>query len=87
MIHIYKIPDYQLFAHNANVKKISDAIGEVLKTKETNIDIKVNPIKQENVKNIDFDQRCITYFEENFESLAKEAPLILPCKEPKISRT
>ena len=84
MIHIYKIPDYQLFAHNANAKKISDAIGEVLKTKETNIDIKVNPIKQENVKNIDFDQRCITYFEENFESLAKEAPLILPCKEPKI---
>ena len=83
VIHIYKIPDYQLFAHNANAKDISDAVGEILKTKEANIDIKLNPIKQENVKNIDFDERCITYFEENFESLAKEGPLILPCKEPK----
>ena len=83
MIHIYKTPDYQLFAHNANAKKISDAICEILETKETNIDIKLNPIKQENVKNIDFDNRCITYFEENFASLAKEGPLILPCKEPK----
>ena len=82
MIHIDKIPDYQLFAHNANAREISDAIGEILKTKETNIKIKLNPIKQDNVENIDFDERCIKYFEENFEGLAKEAPIILPCKEP-----
>ena len=83
MNHIDKIPDYQLFAHhNTSAKEISDAIGEILKTKETNIKIKLNPIKQENVENIDFDERCITYFEENFESLVKESPLILPCKEP-----
>ena len=78
MIHIDKIHDYQLFAHNANAKEISDAIREILKTKETNIKIKLNPIKQENVENIDFDERCVTYFEENFESLAKDAPIILP---------
>ena len=82
MIHIDKIPDYQLFAHNANAKEISDAIGEILKTKETNIKIKLNPIKRENVENIDFDTRCVTYFEEKFENLAKDAPIILPCKEP-----
>ena len=82
VIHIDKIPDYQLFAHNANAKEISDAIGEILRTKETNIKIKLNPIKQENVEDIDFDERCITYFEENFGNLAKDAPIILPCKEP-----
>ena len=82
VIHIDKIPDYQLFAHNANAKEISDAIGEILKTKETNINIKLNPIKRENVENIAFDERCIAYFEENFENLAKDAPIILPCKEP-----
>ena len=82
VIHIDKIPDYQLFAHNANAKEIPDAIGEILKTKETNIKIKLNPIKRDNVENIDFDERCVTYFEENFENLAKDAPIILPCKEP-----
>ena len=82
MIHIDKIPDYQLFAHNANAKEVSNAISKILKSKDTNIKIKLNPIKQNNVENIDFDDRCITYFEENFESIAKEAPLILPCKEP-----
>ena len=83
MIHIDKIPDYQLFAHNANAKEISDSIDEILKRKETNIKIKLNPIKRENVENIDFDERCVTYFEENFESLPKKTPPILPCKEPK----
>ena len=78
MIHIDKIPDYQLFAHNANAKEISNSIDEILKRKETNIKIKLNPIKRENVENIDFDERCVTYFEENFESLAKDAPIVLP---------
>ena len=64
VIHIDKIPDYQLFAHNANAKEISDAIGEIIKTKETNIKIKLSPIKRENVENIDFDIRCVAYFEE-----------------------
>ena len=82
VIHIDKIPDYQLFAHSANAKEISDAIGEIIKTKETNIKIKLSPIKRENVENIDFDIRCVAYFEENFENLAKDAPIILPCKEP-----
>ena len=83
VIHISKIPDYQLFAHNANAKEVSDAIDEVRKQrKETDIKIKLNPIKEDYVKNISFDERCITYFEENFESLAKETPIILPCKEP-----
>ena len=82
MIHIDNIPDYQLFAHNANAKELSDTIGKILKSKKANVKIKLNPIKQNNVENIDFDERCITYFKENFESLAKEAPLILPCKEP-----
>ena len=82
VIHISKISDYQLFAHNAKAKEISDAIHEILKTKETNINIKLNPIKEYNVENMNFDKRCVTYFEENFESLAEEAPIILPCKEP-----
>ena len=78
VIHIDKTPDYQLFAHNANAKEISDAIGEILKRKETNIKIKLNPVKRENVENIEFDERYITFFEENFESLAKDASLVLP---------
>ena len=82
VIHISKISDYQLFAHNAKAKEISDAIREILKTKETNINIKLNPIKEYNFENMNFDKRCVTYFEENFESLAEEAPIILPCKEP-----
>ena len=86
MTHIDKIPDYQLFAHNINAKEISDAVREILKTKETIIKIKHNPIEQDYVENIDFDERCVTYFEENFESLAKDAPIILPCKEPKKSK-
>ena len=64
--------------HNADAKEISDTINKILKTKETN---RLNPIKQENIKNINFDKRCIIYFEENFESLSKESSLILPCKE------
>ena len=75
---IDKIPDYQLFAHNINAKEISDAVREILKTKETIIKIKHNPIEQDYVENIDFDERCVTYFEENFESLAKDAPIVLP---------
>ena len=86
MTRIDKIPDYQLFAHNINAKEISDAVREILKTKETIIKIKHNPIEQDYVENIDFDERCVTYFEENFESLAKDAPIILPCKEPKKSK-
>ena len=30
----------------------------------------------------EFEELCTTHFEENFESLAAESPLILPCKEP-----
>ena len=63
---------YQLFAHNVNAKKISDTIDEIFKIKETNIKINLNPIKQDNIENIDFEKRYITYFEENVE---KEAPL------------
>ena len=63
---------YQLFAHNVNAKEISDTIDEIFKIKETNIKINLNPIKQDNIENIDFEKRYITYFEENVE---KEAPL------------
>ena len=84
MIHIDKVPNFQLFAYNANAKEISDVIGEILNGKETNIKIRLNHIKQDNVENIDFDKRCITYFKENFENFAEQVPLILPCKEPEV---
>ena len=38
------------------------------------------------MKEVSFEQRCTEYFERNFETLAKETPLILPCKEPEKSR-
>ena len=82
MIHIDKINGYQIFAHNPKAEDISDAIREILTTKRSSIKIKLNHIEQDNVEEADFEKQCAEYFERNFESLAKEAPLILPCKEP-----
>ena len=82
MIHIDKIHGYQIFAHNPKAEDISDAIGKILATKKSNVKVKLNSIKQENVEEANFEKQCIEYFERNFESLAKEAPLILPSKEP-----
>ena len=82
MIHIDKTNDYQIFSHNPKAEDISDAIRECLATKRTNVKLKLSSIKQDNLKGCDFEERCAEYFEENFEALAAEAPLILPCKEP-----
>ena len=83
MIHIDKIDDYQIFTHNPQAKFISDAIDEILVNKSTKLkSIKLTPIKQDNVKETSFEEKCANYFEENFETLAKEAPLVLPIKEP-----
>ena len=80
--HINKINGYQMFAHNPNPEDISQAIRETLATKRTNVRVKLNSIKQDIMEEADFEERCTAYFEENFETLAAESPLILPCKEP-----
>ena len=59
---------------------ISNAIDKILTMKQPKIQIKLSPIEREFVVN--FEEKCIRFFEENFETLAKDAPLILPCKEP-----
>ena len=82
VIHCDEINGYQVFAHNPNVKDISDAINKILATREINIKIKRNPTKQNNIEESSFEERCTTYFKENFETLAAKAPLVLPCKEP-----
>ena len=82
MIHIDKIDGYQIFTHNPKAEDISDAIKEILPTKGNKIKIKLNPIKQDTVEEVSFEERCTEYFQKNFEVLAKETPIILPCKEP-----
>ena len=82
MIHIDKIDGYQIFTHNPQAKDISDAIHEILVNKNTNIKIKLSPIEQDNIEETSFEKQCVKYFEENFETLATEAPLVLPTKEP-----
>ena len=82
MIHIDKIDGYQIFTHNPKAEDISDAIKEILPTKGNKIKIKLNPIKQDTVEEVSFEERCTEYFQKNFEALAKETPIILPCKEP-----
>ena len=82
VIHMDKINGYRIFAHDPKAKDISDAIRELLATKTTNVKVKLPSSKQHNLEEADFEKRCTTYFEENFENLAAEAPLILPCKEP-----
>ena len=78
-----KINGYRIFAHNPKAEDISDGIRELLATKTTNVKIKLPSWKQHNMEVADFEKQCTTHFEENFENLAAEAPLILPCKEPK----
>ena len=83
MIHIDKINGYQIFAHNPKAEDISGMIQETLATKRTNVKLKLSSLKQDNLKGCDFEERCSAYFEENFENIAAEAQIILPCKEPK----
>ena len=59
---------------------ISNAIDKIFTIKQPEIKIKLSPVERELEPN--FEERCIRFFEVNFEVLAKEAPLILPCKEP-----
>ena len=59
---------------------ISKAIDKILTMKQPKIQIKLSPIEREFAVN--FEEKCIRFFEENFETLAKDGPLILPCKEP-----
>ena len=86
MIHIDKIDGYQIFSHNPQAKDISDAIYEILANKNTNIKVKLNPVEQDNIEETSFEKQCAKYFEENFETLATEAPLVLPTKEPEKSK-
>ena len=78
MVHKDKINGYRIFAHDPKAKNISDAIREIIATKTT----KLPSTEQHKVKEADFEKRCTTHFEENFENLAAEDPLILPCKNP-----
>ena len=87
VIHIDKIDGYQIFTHNPQAKDISDAIYEILVNKNTNIKIKLNPVEQDHIEEISFEKQCAKYFEENFETLATEAPLVLPTKEPEKLKT
>ena len=82
VIHIDKIDGYQIFTHNPQAKDISDAIHEILVNKNTNIKVKVNPIEQDNIEETSFEKQYAEYFDENFETLATEAPLVLPTKGP-----
>ena len=86
MIHIDKIDGYQIFSHNPQAKDISDAIYEILVNKNTNIKVKLNSVEQDNIEETSFEKQCAKYFEENFETLATEAPLVLPTKEPEKSK-
>ena len=81
-VHIGKIDGYQIFTHNPKAKDISDAIHEILVNKNTNVKVKLNPIEQKIIEETSFEKQCAEYFEENFETLATEAPLVLPSKEP-----
>ena len=86
MIHKEKIDGYQIFTHNPKAEEISDAVCKILATQKNIIKVKLNPIKQDIIEGTSFEERCVEYFEGNFETLATEAPLILPCKEPKKSK-
>ena len=86
MIHIEKIDGYQIFTHNPKAEEISDAVCKILATQKNIIKVKLNPIKQDIIEGTSFEERYVEYFERNFETLATEAPLILPCKEPKKSK-
>ena len=82
VVHMDKINGYQIFAHDPKAQDISDAIREILAKKTTNVKVKLSSSKQHNLKEADFENRCATHFEENFQILAAEALLILPCKSP-----
>ena len=84
MIHIEKIDGYQIFAHEPCAVDISDTINEILERKKVNIRVKLNHKDQHIMKDTEFEELCTAHFEENFETLAAESPLILPCKEPEI---
>ena len=86
VIHVEKIDGYQIFTHNPKAEDISAAVRKILATKQSNIKVKLNPVKQDITKETSFEERCIEYFGGNFETLATEAPLILPCKKPEKSK-
>ena len=86
MIHIEKIHGYQIFTHNPKAEDISDAVRKILAAQKNDIKVKLNPIKQHIIEETSFEERCLEYFEGNFETLATEAPLVLPCKEPDKSK-
>ena len=77
-----KINGYRIFAHDPKAMDISDTIRKILAIKTTNVKVKLPFTKQHNMEEADFEKRCTTHFEENFEKLASEVPLILPCKTP-----
>ena len=81
MIHIDKIDGYQIFTHSPKAEDIFNTVSDILATKRTNIKVKLNPIKQDNIEETSFEERCIEYYEGNFETLATMAPIILPCNE------
>ena len=86
VIHIDKFDGYQIFTHSPKAEDISDAVRKILATKRTNIKVKLSPIKQDNIETTSFEKLCTEYFEGNFETLATETPLILPCKKPEKSK-
>ena len=86
VIHIDKIDGYQIFTHNLQGKDISDAIHEILVNKNTNIKVKLNSIEQDNIEETSFEKQCAEYFEDNFETLATEAPLVFLPKNLKNSK-
>ena len=80
MIHIDNIAGYQVFAHNPNRQDILNAVDKLLTIKPSNTEIMLSPIERK--FELNFEQKCIRLFEDNFEVTAKDIPLILPCKEP-----
>ena len=81
VIHIDKIDGYQIFTHSPKAEDIFNTVSDILALKRTNIKVKLNPIKQDNIEETSFEERCIEYYEGNFETLATMAPIILPCNE------
>ena len=82
MIHCEKIDGYKIFAHEPCAEDISDAINKIRERKKDKIKVKHCRNKQHIMKETEFEEQCTTHFEENFETLAADSPLILPCKEP-----
>ena len=87
MSHSEQIDGFTITAHNPNAIDISNNIKKVAKKKDR-IEVFLGPNRKSYVDEPKFTEQCIVYFEEYFETLAHEDPVVLPWKRPdKIKKT